>query len=107
MIGRFLGSDVPAAGFSIGFERIVDLISDDVVAGPEAVLLLHDKDVPVARLITLQAELLAEGKRVRLEKRAKNVKPILARAAESGYRQVANVNAGTTSAAELEFRPLS
>ena len=26
MIGRFLGTDVPAAGFSIGFERIVDLL---------------------------------------------------------------------------------
>ena len=26
MIGRFLGSDVPAAGFSLGFERLVDLV---------------------------------------------------------------------------------
>ncbi|MCL2514649.1 MAG: histidine--tRNA ligase [Microbacteriaceae bacterium] len=107
MIGRFLGTDVPAAGFSIGFERIVDLIPDDAVAGDEAVLLLHDRDVPVAQLIALQADVIAQGRRVRLEKRTKNVKALLARAAESGYRLVANVNAGTTSAAELEFRPLS
>ncbi|MEY4312582.1 MAG: hypothetical protein RLZZ319_91, partial [Actinomycetota bacterium] len=27
MIGRFLGTDVPAVGFSLGFERLVDLVS--------------------------------------------------------------------------------
>ena len=26
MIGRFLGQDVPAVGFSLGFERLVDLV---------------------------------------------------------------------------------
>src|SRR5690606_40123056 len=26
MIGRFLGTDVPATGFSLGFERLVDLV---------------------------------------------------------------------------------
>ncbi|HEY0249397.1 MAG TPA: histidine--tRNA ligase [Gryllotalpicola sp.] len=107
MIGRFLGTDVPAAGFSIGFERIVDLLPDDAVDTPEAVVLLHDKDVPPATLIALQAELVASGKRVRLEKRTKNVKALLARAVESGYDTVANVGAETASVAGLEFRPLS
>ncbi|MFC4241981.1 histidine--tRNA ligase [Gryllotalpicola reticulitermitis] len=107
MIGRFLGTDVPAAGFSIGFERIVDLIPDDDAGGREAVLLLHERDVPAAQLIGLQGALVAAGRRVRLEKRTKNVKALLARAAESGYRQVANVNTETTSVEQLEFRPLS
>jgi histidyl-tRNA synthetase len=107
MIGRFAGTDAPAAGFSIGFERIVDLIPDDESDALDAIVLLHDKDVPPATLIALQTALLADGKRVRLEKRTKNVKALLARAAESGYGSVANVNAGMTSAAELEFRPLS
>jgi histidyl-tRNA synthetase len=106
MIGRFAGTDAPAAGFSIGFERIVDLLPDDETAASDAVVLLHDKDVPPATLITLQTALVAEGKRVRLEKRTKNVKALLARAAESGYGSVANVNASTSSAAELDFRPL-
>ena len=26
MIGRFLGSEVPATGFSLGFERLVELV---------------------------------------------------------------------------------
>ncbi len=107
MIGRFLGSDVPAAGFSIGFERIVDLIPDPAPSGDEAVVLVHDKDVPPQRLISLQAELIAQGRRVRLEKRAKNVKALLARAAESGYGAFANVHADTASADELQLRPLA
>ena len=107
MIGRFAGTDAPAAGFSIGFERIVDLIPDDDADAPDAVVLLHDRDVPPATLISLQGALVAEGKRVRLEKRTKNVKALLARAAESGYRAVANVNAETTDAGRLEFRPLA
>src|SRR6185312_5410741 len=32
MIGRFLGQDVPAVGFSIGFERIVDLVTQSDAA---------------------------------------------------------------------------
>jgi histidyl-tRNA synthetase len=107
MIGRFLGSDVPAAGFSIGFERIVDLIAEEGTDLLDAVVLLHDRDVPPSTLIALQTALVGEGKRVRLEKRTKNVKALLQRAAESGYGAVANVNAGTTDAGQLEFRPLA
>jgi histidyl-tRNA synthetase len=106
MIGRFAGTDAPAAGFSIGFERIVDLIPDAEADAEGAVVLLHDKDVAPATLIALQTALVADGKRVRLEKRTKNVKALLARAEESGYGAVANVNAQTASVAELEFRPL-
>ena len=107
MIGRFLGTDVPATGFSIGFERIVDLIAENETDALDAVVLLHDKDVPPSTLIALQTALVGEGKRVRLEKRTKNVKALLARAAESGYGAVANVNAETTDAGQLEFRPLA
>ena len=34
MIGRFLGQEVPACGFSIGFERIVDLLAMRDEAAP-------------------------------------------------------------------------
>jgi histidyl-tRNA synthetase len=46
LIGRSLGQDVPACGFSIGFERIVDLLSRELAR--EAVALLVEGDVPVA-----------------------------------------------------------
>ncbi|GAB2524705.1 histidine--tRNA ligase [Microbacterium petrolearium] len=105
MIGRFLGQDVPAVGFSIGFERIVDLVSlADPDAAP-AVVLVHDRDVPVAELVALKAALVAEGSRVRLERRTKNLKGLLARAEADGYTAFASVAAGATRA-ELELKPL-
>ena len=46
LIGRSLGQDVPACGFSIGFERIVDLLSRE--QRRDAVAVLVESDVPVA-----------------------------------------------------------
>jgi histidyl-tRNA synthetase len=93
MIGRFLGTDVPAAGFSLGFERLVDLVTLDDAAEREAVVLLHDRDADPVRLLTLQAELVAANKRVRLERRPKNVKPLLDQLEASGFSSYASVTA--------------
>ncbi|WP_448263740.1 histidine--tRNA ligase [Microbacterium aurum] len=106
MIGRFLGQDVPAVGFSIGFERIVDLVADGEDAAASAVVLVHDRDVPVAELVALKAALVAEGARVRLEQRTKNLKALLERAAADGYTAFAMVSAGALRA-DLELKPLS
>ncbi len=93
MIGRFLGQDVPAVGFSIGFERIVDLVDAVEDATAPAVVLVHDRDVPVGELLALKAALVAEGSRVRLEQRTKNLKALLERAAADGYTAFATVGA--------------
>ena len=105
MIGRFLGQDVPAVGFSIGFERIVDLVALDDAGAAPSVVLVHDKDVPVAELLSLKAQLIAEGSRVRLEQRPKNMKALLERAGADGYTAFASVRAGATRDA-LELKPL-
>jgi histidyl-tRNA synthetase len=107
MIGRFLGTDVPATGFSIGFERIVDLVQTPPDAATDAVVLVHDRDVSPGRLLALKTALIAQGKRVRLERRTKNLKGLLERAAASGYGSFALVGAESTSAAALEFKPLA
>ena len=112
MIGRFLGQDVPAAGFSIGFERIVDLIEVDSAAVSDSVVLVHDAvldsaDLSMSTLIGIKAELIAAGKRVRLEKRAKNLTPVLDRAREAGFGSFAFVSAETTSASDLVFKDLA
>jgi histidyl-tRNA synthetase len=106
MIGRFLGTDVPATGFSIGFERILDLVSlpDDEAA--DAVALLHDSAVQQSTLVALKTALLATGARVRLERAPRNLKPLLEQLAASGYRRVATVTAATESIDDLEFRVL-
>ena len=106
MIGRFLGQDVPAVGFSIGFERIVDLLAAGEDASTPAVVLVHDRDVPVAELVALKAALIAEGSRVRLEQRTKNLKALLERATADGYTAFATVSAGQSRDA-LEIKPLA
>ncbi len=106
MIGRFLGQDVPATGFSIGFERIVDLIDLPGDAGTESIVLVYDRDVAPGVLVTLKAELVASGRRVRLENRTKNLKALLARVSGEGFGSFAFVSNTTRSADELEIKPL-
>ncbi|WEO76213.1 histidine--tRNA ligase [Cryobacterium sp. SO2] len=106
MIGRFLGTDVPACGFSIGFERIVDLLAGSDEETGNAVVLVHEKDADPAALVALKAALVADGLRVRLEKRTKNLKALLERAGAAGYGRFAFVTDDTVDAAALVFKPL-
>ncbi len=59
LIGRSLGHDVPACGFSIGFERIVDLLSREVAR--DAVAVLVEPDVPVADAVAVAREMRGAG----------------------------------------------
>lgn len=105
MIGRFLGQDVPAVGFSIGFERIVDLVAAARDDASRSVVLVHDRDVPAGELMAHKAALVATGARVRLETRTKNLKALLERAASDGYTAFATVSAGSP-AGEIDLKPL-
>ena len=106
MIGRFLGQDVPAVGFSIGFERLVDLLEVSATDAAASLVLMHDADVALPELLTLKAALVAAGTRVRLERRTKNIKALLERAMADGFTGFASVTAGTT-VDTLEVRPLA
>jgi histidyl-tRNA synthetase len=106
MIGRFLGADVPAVGFSLGFERLVDLVDLVDGAAPDAAALLHDADADPATLVALQAALIATGARVRLERRPKNLAPLLQQLADAGFARYATVPAGVSGLDALDFRPL-
>ncbi len=107
MVGRFLGQDVPAVGFSIGFERVVDLIELPETDGPDAVVLVHDAEAEFADLLSLKRELVERGHRVRLEKRQKNMKTLLARVTAEGFASFAVVRPGVRDVDALEFRPLA
>ena len=107
MIGRFLGQDVPAVGFSIGFERVVDLIEVGEHEGPDAVALVYDPEVRFDDLVALKRDLVAGGHRVRVEKRQKNMKAMLSRLAAAGFARVANVRADTVQLDDLTFRDLA
>ena len=112
MIGRFLGQDVPAVGFSIGFERIIDLIDTNGDRGVNSVVLVHDAvlssgELSMHKLLELKSQLISQGKRVRLEKRVKNLTPVLDRARDAGFTSFAYVSADTKSVNDLSFKDLA
>ena len=58
LVGRSLGTAVPACGFSIGFERIVDLVPAAPPA--ERLAVLFESDVPVETALGVARRLRAE-----------------------------------------------
>ena len=107
MIGRFLGTDMPATGFSLGFERIIDLVDLGTDDEADASALLYDVDADLAAVMALQAHLIAEGGRVRLLKRPKNMKAALEQLATEGFTRFAVVTAAQTpDATTLDWRRL-
>ncbi len=85
MIGRFLGTEVPAVGFSLGFERIVDLIETTAAEQSAAIAIVFDGDVALDTLLATKSAQIAAGNRVRLERRPKNLKPLLEQLAGEGF----------------------
>ena len=62
LIGRWLGKDVPAVGFSIGFERIVDLL--DSAVDRNAVAVLAEADVAPADALAVARDLRGSGQEI-------------------------------------------
>jgi len=82
MIGRLLGREVPASGFSIGFERLISILAerggmparDGAEAPQRRLALLVDDGGDVAAAVRAAKALRVEGYLVSLEVRRKNVK---------------------------------
>lgn len=115
MIGRFLGTEVPACGASIGFERIVDLISARTDNSERFVAILSEPGTAPSALIAIKTLLTARGMRIRLEPRAKNQRAQLDRLAAEGVSEFATLPAllpnepfvAEHAAEALQFRQLS
>jgi histidyl-tRNA synthetase len=91
LIGRFLGTDVPACGFSIGFERIVDLLG--TAPARESVAVLYESDTPVADVLALARSLRAEGRTVSTVRRSGKFGAQLGRLEEWGFTSFVHVRA--------------
>lgn len=112
MVGRWLGEDVPAVGISIGFERVVDLVTVEKVAAaaekPKLVLVLDSTNPEIISLAILrQAELIAQGYQVRLEERPKKLNILLDNLAEQGFNHFAIINVNSQSLETLEIKPIA
>jgi histidyl-tRNA synthetase len=107
MVGRFLGEEVAACGFSIGFERIVDLVRLQNSAQPAKLALIHDDDVEPRQVVKLQQALIAQGYSVRIVRSAKRMAKLLESLKEQGFVRFAVMRAAMTSEHELQIRELS
>jgi len=103
MVGRWLGTDVPAVGISIGFERVVELV-EGVVPSAGVVLVLEDSSLDcIKKGLSFQKELIANGSLVRLEVRPKKLNILLDSLQSAGFSEFALVNSNTTV---LELRAI-
>ena len=94
MVGKFLGQDTPACGFSIGFERIIMLMMDEGFKIPgesDKVALLIEKGIKGKMLSEIIGEAQKEralGKQVLVVRMAKNKKFQKQQLSEQGYADV-------------------
>ncbi len=103
MIGKFLGADVPACGFSIGFERLDSIFADrPVLTTIRRIVLLHDAEAATPELDAAAAILRAEGDVVRREVATRNRNAQLERFAEAGFTHWAEYRSG-----DMTVQPLS
>ncbi len=93
MIGKFTGKDVPACGFSIGFERIILLLLESGFQIPgqsEKIAYLIEKNYPADKLAQVIAEAQSErqkGKQILVARMNKNKKFQKEKLAAEGYQQ--------------------
>jgi histidyl-tRNA synthetase len=104
LIGRSLGHDVPACGFSIGFERIVDLLSRQPAR--DALAVLVEAGVPIADALAVARELrgaVGPGRVVETVRRSGKIGAQLTRLEASGFSGFVRVRAenGVTVSGEL------
>ena len=93
MVGRFTGHDVPACGFSIGFERIILILMEqhfEIPGKPGKEAFLLGKDLPSDRLAEALSEARAEreaGKDVLVVRMNKNKKFQKQQLTEQGFTE--------------------
>ena len=93
MIGKFTGKDVPACGFSIGFERIILLLMESgfkIPERPKRVAYLVEKNYPADKLVDVMEQAKAaraEGQQVLVVRMNKNKKFQKEQLSKEGYEE--------------------
>lgn len=93
MIGIFTGNDVPACGFSIGFERIILLLMESgfkIPESPKKVAYLVEKKYPAEKLVDVMkqaAEARQNGQQVLVVRMNKNKKFQKEQLTNEGYEE--------------------
>jgi histidyl-tRNA synthetase len=107
MIGRFLGQDTPAFGFSLGFERLMEVLGEVPGGVSDRVGLIYGSDVSIDAVLEIKNSLVSSGRSVVLAKNQKNAKALYQRLVEQGVSEAATVTVDTADPKQLVWRPLS
>jgi len=100
MVGRLLGHDVPACGFSIGFERVVSILeerSGGAAPSRERIAFLFDRDDPLTEVVAAAARLRHDDRVVSLTLKRKNLAKQLDDLAGEGFGAYAMLRPGVES----------
>jgi histidyl-tRNA synthetase len=103
LIGRWLGRDVPACGFSIGFERITDLLATRPQR--DAVAVLTEPDVHPADALAAARRLRAQGRVTEVIRRSGKLSAQLTRLEGAGFSAFLHLR-GNDDATDAQPRPL-
>ena len=108
MVGRWLGTDAPAVGISIGFERAVDLVEANVDNSKSLVLVLDSAEPAViGNALNVQQQAIEAGYRVRLEQRPKKLNNLLDSMSEQGFGSFATIGEEFVNFADLSLRNIA
>jgi len=107
MIGRFLGHNTPAFGFSLGFDRLMEVVTPPTSEGHKRVGLIYGSDVRPDLVLELKSQLIEGGTSVVLAKSQKNVKALYERLVSQGVSEVATVTSDVSGAEGLSWRALN
>lgn len=101
MIGKFSGSDVPAVGFAIGFERICDVLEDEgfEFEKKKKLAVLFDESVSYRAALAVVNRMIEEGYSTSLYRLKKKFGKQLQQLARAGYIEYA-ILAPTDATAE-------
>lgn len=105
MVGKWLGTDIPAVGISLGIERIIELAKlPESTSSLLALLIESDEQSELA--LRIQNEVIATGATCRIEIKQKNLKTQLESLGNSGFNRFAILSDGISQLSELEIRNL-
>ena len=91
MVGKFVGESVPACGFSIGLDRLMEITAGDEAAAQgtfEKVALLFEDADPMPEVLARHRQLLDSGKTVRLVRSPRNKQRLFDDLKRAGYQGV-------------------
>ena len=91
MVGKFAGEAVPACGFSIGLDRLMELAPEEAPPSRQTfdkVVLMFEDNEPLPDVLARHRQLLATGKTVRLVRSPRNKQRLFDDLKRAGYQGV-------------------